>query len=187
MTTSPLLQRFYQWTSTAVVFLFFAFLPLSRCEGQQEPSAAKQTEISSALGKPVKVGHAPEASDPSKMSDAELNKAIKKADNNAKATADQPWNGPLVKFLTISVLAFGLIVIIIMAILVLKQSQTGDVLRLFTVPMVIVAAVFLVVTGFSNAQITPVIGLLGTLAGYVLGVQSQKSGQGSSKSGTHPS
>jgi hypothetical protein len=67
-----------------------------------------------------------------------------------------------------------------MAILVMRKSQTGDVLRLFTVPMVIVAAVFLVVTGFSNEQITPVIGLLGTLAGYVLGVQSQKGPTGGS-------
>lgn len=49
------------------------------------------------------------------------------------------------------------------------------------------AAVFLVVTGFSNTQISPVIGLLRTLAGYVLGVQSQKSGQGSSKTNAHPS
>lgn len=86
----------------------------------------------------------------------------------------QPWDSSLVKFLTLSVLAFGLLVIITMAVLVIRKSQAGDVLRLFTVPMVIVAAVFLVVTGFSNEQITPVIGLLGTLAGYTLGVQSQK-------------
>ena len=179
MTTSSLLPRLGHWISTAVVFLFFAVLPLSRCEGQQAPIKARQSEISDTGAKLPKVGQAPDASDPSKMSDGQLEKAIK--DHTAKqATHGQPWDASLVKFLTISVLAFGLIVIIIMAVLVLQKSQTGDVLRLFTVPMVIVAAVFLVVTGFSNSQITPVIGLLGTLAGYVLGVQSQKSGQASS-------
>lgn len=94
--------------------------------------------------------------------------------NQTSAGQAQPWSPELVKFLTVSVLVFGVAVIITMAFLVLKKSQTGEVLRLFTVPMVIVAAVFLVVTGFSTAQITPVIGLLGTLAGYILGVQSQK-------------
>jgi ABC-type transport system involved in cytochrome c biogenesis permease subunit len=108
--------------------------------------------------------------DLSKLSDAELQQLI----TQTSAQAGQPWNPDLVKFLTVSVLAFGLLVIITMAVLVVRKSQAGEVLRLFTVPMVIVAAVFLVVTGFSSAQITPVIGLLGTLAGYILGVQSQK-------------
>jgi len=185
MTTSPLLQRVYHWASTAAVFLLFAFLPLSRCEGQQAPSersgtAAKQSDFSRVILKPPAVSQAPAGTDPSSMSDEQLEKAIQTA---SASQGTQPWTSDLVKFLTISVLLFGLAVIVIMAILVLRKSQTGDVLRLFTVPMVIVAAVFLVVTGFSNSQITPVIGLLGTLAGYVLGVQSQKAGQ-SSTSGT---
>ena len=110
--------------------------------------------------------------DPAKLTDAQLAELIAK--NGEHVTAGQPWNPELVKFLTVSVLAFGLLVILTMAVLVVRKSQAGEVLRLFTVPMVIVAAVFLVVTGFSSAQITPVIGLLGTLAGYILGVQSQK-------------
>jgi len=109
---------------------------------------------------------------PSNLTDAQLQEAIAKLTSHP--IAGQPWNPELVKFLTISVLAFGLAVIFTMAVLVVRKSQAGEVLRLFTVPMVIVAAVFLVVTGFSSAQITPVIGLLGTLAGYILGVQSQK-------------
>lgn len=178
---APLLSpRIFHWISTAVVFVFVAIIPLSRCEGQQQSSAAtKQPETSTAHSKLLVVGEAPDGTDPSKMSDIQLDKAIKEhsAKHATQAPQSQPWDASLVKFLTVSVLAFGLIVIGIMAALVLRKSQTGDVLRLFTVPMVIVAAVFLVVTGFSNSQITPVIGLLGTLAGYVLGVQSQKAGQ----------
>jgi ABC-type transport system involved in cytochrome c biogenesis permease subunit len=110
--------------------------------------------------------------DLSKLSDADLANLIDQ--KSAALQGAQPWSSELVKFLTLSVLTFGVLVILVMAVLVLKKSSTGEILRLFTVPMVIVAAVFLVVTGFSNDQITPVIGLLGTLAGYILGVQSQK-------------
>lgn len=111
--------------------------------------------------------------DLTKLSDTELQQLINQSSAQLQA---QPWTSDLVKFLTVSVLAFGFFVILTMAVLVLRKSSAGEVLRLFTVPMVIVAAVFLVVTGFSSAQITSVIGLLGTLAGYILGVQSQKNG-----------
>jgi hypothetical protein len=110
-----------------------------------------------------------------KLTDGDLEKRIQeKLADRARASQAQWWTPELIKFLTLSVLIFGILIIIIMAILVLNHSSAGEVLRLFTVPLVIVAAVFLVVTGYSQDQITPVIGLLGTLAGYILGVQSQK-------------
>jgi hypothetical protein len=113
--------------------------------------------------------------DLTKLSPSDLDRRIQaKLADRATASQAQWWTPQLIKFLTLSVLIFGLVIIIIMAILVLNHSSAGEVLRLFTVPMVIVAAVFLVVTGYSQDQITPVIGLLGTLAGYILGVQSQK-------------
>ena len=115
--------------------------------------------------------------DLTKLSDGDLAKRIQETlADRAKASQAQWWTPELIKFLTLSVLIFGILIIIIMAILVLNHSSAGEVLRLFTVPLVIVAAVFLVVTGYSQDQITPVIGLLGTLAGYILGVQSQKTG-----------
>jgi hypothetical protein len=114
--------------------------------------------------------------DLTKLSNADLDKRIQNATQAPEGAKDQPWDAPLIKFLTAEVLIFGIVVIIVMGILVLKHSSAGEVLRLFTVPMIIVAAVFLVVTGFSKDQITPVTALLGTLAGYILGVQSQKGG-----------
>src|SRR5437660_3850857 len=119
MTTSSLLPRLGHWISTAMVFLFFAILPLSRCEGQQAPKA-RQSEISETGAKVPNVGQAPDASDPSSMSDAQLEKAIKNH-SPKQATQSQPWDASLVKFLTISVLAFGLIVIVIMAVLVAQK------------------------------------------------------------------
>jgi hypothetical protein len=117
----------------------------------------------------------PTPDDLSKLSDAEIDQRIQ-AVAQAPEGQKQPWDSSLVKFLTTEVLVFGIVVIIVMGVLVLKNSSTGEVLRLFTVPMIIVAAVFLVVTGYSKDQIAPVTALLGTLAGYILGVQSQKGG-----------
>ena len=118
----------------------------------------------------------PTGEDLTKLSDAELDQRMQTVTQAPEQAKKQPWDPPLIKFLTTEVLIFGVIVIIVMGVLVLNNSSTGEVLRLFTVPMIIVAAVFLVVTGFSKDQITPVTALLGTLAGYILGVQSQKGG-----------
>jgi hypothetical protein len=133
--------------------------------------------VSSASGQTQAPGAAPTVpvdNDLSKLSDSQLADLLNQTTAKPPVSQTQPWDPSLVKFLTISVLSFGLLVIITMAVLMIRKSPAGEVLRLFTVPMVIVAAVFLVVTGFSTQQITPVIGLLGTLAGYILGVQSQK-------------
>jgi len=143
------------------------------------PSGAAQSQVPSPVTTATSA-----VDDTSSLSDDELEARIQqKLTARPDKSQNQPWNSQLVVYLTTSVLTFGIAVIIVMAVLVVRKSQTGDVLRLFTVPMVIVAAVFLVVTGFSNEQITPVIGLLGTLAGYVLGVQSQKSAMGASPDG----
>jgi hypothetical protein len=71
--------------------------------------------------------------------------------------------------LSISVLTFVLIIVGLMTYLIRIGRNGESVLRAFGVPMIIGAAVFLVVAGFSEHQITPVIGLLGTIAGYLLG------------------
>jgi hypothetical protein len=118
----------------------------------------------------------PTGEDLTKLSDAELEQRLQNVTQAPGEAQKQPWDSGLVKFLTTEVLIFGIVVIIVMGVLVLRNSSTGEVLRLFTVPMIIVAAVFLVVTGYSKDQITPVTALLGTLAGYILGVQSQKGG-----------
>jgi cytochrome bd-type quinol oxidase subunit 2 len=125
----------------------------------------------------------PTGEDLTRLSDAELEQRIQNVTQAPEEARKQPWDSSLVKFLTTEVLVFGIVVIIVMGVLVLNNSSTGEVLRLFTVPMIIVAAVFLVVTGYSKDQITPVTALLGTLAGYILGVQSQK---GSTQSSAKP-
>ena len=78
-------------------------------------------------------------------------------------------SSPAADFLSMSVLLFVLIVMGLMTYLMKIGREGESVLRAFGIPLIIGAAVFLVVAGFSEHQITPVIGLLGTIAGYLLG------------------
>ena len=81
----------------------------------------------------------------------------------------QPWTPQLVITLSLSLLVFGLIICGLTTYLMTKNKQATDVIRGFSLPLIIVSAVVLVVAGYSNQQISSVIGLLGTVAGYLLG------------------
>ena len=56
-----------------------------------------------------------------------------------------------------------------MTFLLVRKKSAEAILRTFGVTLIITAAVFLVVAGYTEAQIAPVIGLLGAIAGYLLG------------------
>lgn len=99
-------------------------------------------------------------------SPAELRKEADALVSQAQQTDAAP---PKVDALSLSVLTFVLIIVGLMTYLIRIGRNGESVLRAFGVPMIIGAAVFLVVAGFSEHQITPVIGLLGTIAGYLLG------------------
>ena len=71
------------------------------------------------------------------------------------------------------VLIFGLIVIVFATHLIQRGKSAEAVLRMFGTILIIVIAVFLVVAGYSDTQISPVMGLLGTIAGYLLGRESR--------------
>lgn len=64
---------------------------------------------------------------------------------------------------------FGLVVFGVMAFLIHKGHDANNVLRVCALPLIIVSAIFLIVVGYSQQQIAPVMGLLGTVAGYLLG------------------
>jgi hypothetical protein len=82
--------------------------------------------------------------------------------------------GPGSNFLSISLLAFGLAVLILMTYLIGVKNKGGEtLLRSFGITLIITAAVFLVVAGYSQDQISPVIGLLGTVAGFLLGKSTE--------------
>ena len=56
-----------------------------------------------------------------------------------------------------------------MTYLIKNEAEFEDVLKVFGTILIVVAAVFLIVAGYSEKQIAPVIGLFGTIVGYILG------------------
>jgi len=77
-------------------------------------------------------------------------------------------------FLAMAILIFGVIAIVFQFFLLRKdKSEYG--IKLYVVTVLVVVTVFLIPAGFSKEQMSPVMGLLGTIAGYLLGHLEKKS------------
>lgn len=79
------------------------------------------------------------------------------------------WDKEILLIFGLSVLVFGLLTLVIVAALLRVATPPSIVLRNLTIPLIVTASVFLVTVGWSKEQISPVIGLFGTIAGYILG------------------
>jgi hypothetical protein len=79
------------------------------------------------------------------------------------------WSTRSAMTMSATMLLFGLAVLGIATFLIRRGRDTDAVLRLFGTLVIVISAVFLVVAGYSDRQIAPVMGLLGTIAGYLLG------------------
>ena len=77
------------------------------------------------------------------------------------------WSVQSAMTISAAVLLFGLLVLILAARYMSKASDSH--IRLFATMLIVVMAVFLIVAGYSDTQIAPAFGLLGTIAGYLLG------------------
>jgi len=98
-------------------------------------------------------------------------KLIQDTSRTSKPQSSQPfWTSKEALALSYSILIFGLLVLGLMSTLVAKYKiNINRLLRAFALVLIIVAAVFLIVAGYTEQQIAPVMGLLGTIAGYLLG------------------
>ncbi len=74
-------------------------------------------------------------------------------------------------YLSWGILLFGLVVLSLEVFVLLKQKQGWGVnsTRIVGLTLVVVSGVFLITAGYSESQIAPMIGLLGTIVGYLLG------------------
>lgn len=77
------------------------------------------------------------------------------------------WSVQSAMTISAAVLIFGLLVLVLAAMYMRKASDSH--VRLFATMLIVVMAVFLIVAGYSDTQIAPAFGLLGTIAGYLLG------------------
>ena len=105
-----------------------------------------------------------------------MNSNIQLHEQYSKDNGDQDSNESQSNFLSLAILIFGGVMII--AILFFKPNteiiSNLNPLKLVGIMFIGVITVFLIPAGFSNNQITPIIGLLGTLAGYLVGSTSSK-------------
>ena len=81
--------------------------------------------------------------------------------------------------LSCSVLAFGLIILFLQFMLLrsVVGRSSHEVMRYYTVTLIIICSVVLVAAGLSDRQISPIVGLFGTIAGYILGKSERKQGE----------
>jgi len=79
------------------------------------------------------------------------------------------WTPELVCKLRLGLGLFAVLSFALVTFLIWQKRSAEQILRTFGILVIIFAAVFLVIAGYSDTQITPVIGLLGTIAGYLLG------------------
>jgi hypothetical protein len=80
-------------------------------------------------------------------------------------------------WLAYAIIAFGFVVLCMQFILLrsAKHSEPEDILRLFTVTIIIIGTLALIAIGYSSQQIAPALGLFGTILGYLLGKSDERS------------
>ena len=86
--------------------------------------------------------------------------------------ADTWWSVTNAMTISAVVLVFGVFVLLLATYLIRIGKNSEPVLRIFGTILIIVISVFLVVAGYTSNQIAPVMGLLGTIAGYLLGKET---------------
>lgn len=78
-------------------------------------------------------------------------------------------------YLSLSVLIFGLMIILMeMYLAQTKRIESENIIKVIIITLIITATLFLITAGYNNNQIAPAIGLLGTIAGYLLGKMNPK-------------
>ncbi|HUW44928.1 MAG TPA: hypothetical protein VMW50_03940 [Dehalococcoidia bacterium] len=82
------------------------------------------------------------------------------------------WSATNAMTISVAVLVFGIFVLLLAAYLIRIGKSSESVLRIFGTVLIVVVSVFLVVAGYTSTQIAPVMGLLGTIAGYLLGKET---------------
>ena len=96
--------------------------------------------------------------------------------DKASASWTQPWSPELVRFLSIGVLSFASMALLVAAVLLWRSKAAPEhVLKVIAILSILSLSAFLLVVGYTNSQLTPIVGLFGAIAGYLLGKDSKES------------
>ena len=97
----------------------------------------------------------------------------KSAGPASPAAWTQPWSPEIVNSLALYVLGFTFLTLVLASIVIWRhESQPQQVVRIFGLLTILGLSAVLLVVGYSNEQLTPIIGLFGAIAGYLLGKDS---------------
>jgi len=100
------------------------------------------------------------------------------------ATEQPEASGQTVRFpmspsafkLSLCVLGFGLLILLGEIVLVWKLGiSPQDTIKFIVVTIIVIGSLYLITAGYTNDQIAPAMGLLGTIAGYLLGKMGPES------------
>lgn len=96
------------------------------------------------------------------------------SDAAAVGAEGQPWSPELVMYLSTSILLLTALALGLGTLLLWKRKHTGqEILRLYGVVIIVGLSTLLLTVGYSNSQLTPIVGLFGAIAGYLLGKESK--------------
>ena len=85
----------------------------------------------------------------------------------------QPWTPDLIRYLVVAVLVFTMISLVLSTLLLWRRNAHGDtVLKVFGIISIVGISAVLLVAGYNNDQLTPIVGLFGAIAGYLLGKEA---------------
>ncbi|WP_413745849.1 hypothetical protein [Synechococcus sp. MIT S9507] len=91
-----------------------------------------------------------------------------------QSSAAKPiWSAKNAMTVSSMILLYSLIVLALATYLIRLGKSSASVLRIFGTVLIISSSIFLIVAGYSNQQIAPAMGLLGTVAGYLLGTDKE--------------
>lgn len=92
--------------------------------------------------------------------------------NEESNSAKPIWSAQNAMTVSSAVLVYSIIVLSLATYLIRLGKSSTSVLRIFGTILIISSSIFLIVAGYTSQQIAPAMGLLGTLAGYLLGKES---------------
>jgi len=92
----------------------------------------------------------------------------------APSSLPQWWSVTDAMTISAAVLVFGLVTMAFASSLLKRNRDPDALLRVLGTIMILISILFLIVAGYSSTQIAPAMGLLGTVAGYLLGKADRK-------------
>jgi hypothetical protein len=115
------------------------------------------------------------ASASARVQEARASQQASTSDEGQERADANWWTATNAMTISSVVLGFGLVALCLASWLLRAGRNADSILRISGTILIIVSAVFLVVAGYSQTQMGPVMGLLGTIAGYLLGKENSRS------------